>query len=414
MELPKNITRQEKRRLRRWYANVGKVSPDASHSATGGLTIADLDTYQEAAFRDICIWWNTQQTIGGVAKPLTMGGVGGSGKTLTIALTLPTLKDASNNPVVVKYAAYTGKAAMVMQNRGLPASTIHSLIYDSQTKGERVIFTLKPRSEIYAELLVIDEASMIPDDMREDLESLRIPILYVGDHAQLEPVSGAGCIMTNPQIKLEEVHRQALDSGIIKVATDVRNSIPVPKGSYGVRSDAHKVGRDAVNDLNLLSNADVVICHTNIQRQELNHSIRTFKGYEGTYPQVGEKLICVRNNKDMGVCNGLAVTVVDIVYEGGYLVMDCIDEAGVQHNRLKVSTQYFDEGEHPHIKGKTNITLFEFAYAITCHKAQGSTYGDVVVIEGNMAGQKMEFRRRWLYTAISRASDSLTWISKFR
>lgn len=392
-----------------------KVAQEVAQAVSETKTVVtydDLDGDQLLAYHGIHTWWDTQKRIGGVAEPLTVGGFAGTGKSTLLSIALPALKNPDGSDVKVKYCAYTGKASNVLMQKGLPAQTMHSLIYDCVPNGDTVDFVLKHKDDVDAQLIVVDEASMIPDEMRQDLESLGIPILYTGDHGQLPPVAGIGNVMADPIFKLEQPHRQALESGIIEVATNVRNRKRVKVGVYGKNKDVEVVRSRVINDTGRLAAADMVICYTNKKREQLNKVIRKYKGFEGTYPQVGEKLICVRNNKNTRMFNGLVLYVKAIKEEGGYLVMDLVDEVGNEYLNIKAFTNYFEGADHPKIFGRTLFDVFEFAYAITGHKSQGSQWREVVVVEEVMYRQPLDIQRRWNYTALTRASEKLTWIRK--
>ncbi len=377
------------------------------------ITFEDLDGDQLVAYNGICEWWNVQSTIGGVSEPLTVGGFAGTGKSTLLSICLPNLKNSDGSDVRVNYCAYTGKAANVLMTKGLSASTIHSLIYNAIPLPDgKFLFELKDREDIGCQLIVVDEASMIPKDMQKDLESLGIPVLYTGDHGQLPPVEGYGNVMNNPRFKLETPHRQALESGIIQVATMFRQKERVKKGVYGKYGDTTVLGKSAINDTVLLSSADMVICHSNSRRKELNNRIREYRGYSGVIPQVGEKLICTRNNKNTRMFNGLIATVRSVEVIDKVYVMDLEDETGKVHLSIKVMPDYFTEGSHPRIFGETFFDLFEYAYAITGHKSQGSQWDNVVVIQEDMYRDKLEIKRRWIYTTVTRAAKKLTLISK--
>lgn len=415
---PVKLTSLQKRKLRRKKAKIAELREAARLRETNKrsrvVTYSDLDEYQLEGYSIIKQWWDTQKKIGGVARPLVISGVGGAGKTSLISVALPDLQTGMSNPVRIAYCAPTGKAASVMISKGLDASTIHSLIYHCTTQEDKFEFELKDKEEVPFDLIVADEASMIPDDIRKDLESLKIPLIYVGDGAQLPPVTGKGNIMDRATIKLMTPHRSALEGGIIQMCTDIRNGEKVEKGVYGKDKAAYKVGRDAIDDIKLLASADVVICHTNKTRHSLNKRIRKFKNYDGKYPEIGERLICIRNNKDTGMFNGLMVYVTAVEIVGEFLRMDLVDEMGNEYNNRFSFTNYFDGEDHPKIMGSCSTDLFEFGYAITCHKSQGSEFSDVVFIEESMSREKFKFKRSWLYTAASRASERVTWISKFK
>lgn len=408
----RRLARQQ-REVRRKDKFGIKTSPVASEEVSGmklKITYDDLDEHQLYAYLGIHKWWDR-----GADRPLVLGGHSGCGKTSLLGVVFPALKNSDGSDVRIVYCAYTGKATNVLRTKGLEAQTIHSLIYDvepSLTDPTEMVFVLKNPDAVPYELIVVDEASMVHDSMRRDLESLGIPILYTGDHGQLPPVAGNGNVMENPHFKLEEVHRQALDSGIIKIATDVRKGITVPKGKYGVKSDAVKVGKSKIDDLEFIASHDMVVCYTNATRHVFNESLREYKGFSGRYPQVGESLICKRNNKISGMTNGLILKVVAIREEGGCLIMDGADEVGNNYYGLKVYTNYFDGYEHPKIFGRTTLDIFEFGYCLTGHAVQGSQWDSVCVIEEVMRNQSTDMKRRWMYTVLTRAVKQLTWISR--
>ena len=378
------------------------------------ITYNDLDDDQLDAYDGIHEWWRVQKDLGGVAAPLTVAGFAGTGKSTLLGVALPALKNPDDSVVKVAYCAYTGKAANVLITKGLDASTIHSLIYNCVPEDDgKFVFELKDASEIDAELIVVDEASMVPDDMREDLESLGIPVLYTGDHGQLPPVAGNGNVMEKPRFKLETPHRQAMDSGIISMATLVRKGKAVTKGLMGVLSDAEKVGHALLKDTALLSSADIIICFKNTTREAINKRIREYRGHTHMFPEVGEKIICVKNNRNTRMVNGLVLEVLSMYEEGDLLLMDCKDEAGILYKGLKGFKNYFQGHPHPKIHGATLHDVFEFAYAITGHKSQGSQWDHVVIIEEVMFKSTTEMKRRWLYTVLTRAAKKLTWISRF-
>lgn len=406
----KAAQRKAERAMR--LSNKAKVS----HSIPKVITYDDLDGDQLIAAEGLKDWWRilSEKDVWVMPKPLSIGGYAGTGKSTLLGVMLPLLRQEDGASIRTKYCAYTGKAADVLMKKGLPASTIHALIYNAVPHGDEVMFILKNAEDVKAELIVVDEASMVPEDMRADLESLGIPILYTGDHGQLPPVKGQGNVMQNPNFKLEQIHRQAEDSGIITVATAVRQGSPLEKGVYGIRGDAEIIGSAAIEDTVLLASADMVICYTNKTRAALNGRLREYKGYKGIMPNIGEKLICVRNNKDMQMFNGLILYVKEIKEEAGIYVMDLVDELGKEFLGIKAFNNYFEGHEHPKIYGKTTLNTFEFAYAITGHKSQGSQWDHVVMVEEKMARQKVDIKRRWKYTVCTRAAKRLTWISRFR
>lgn len=356
---------------------------------------------------------------------------GNCGKTTLMGLTIPTLRKHDETAIVVKSATYTGKAADVLKTKGVDADTIHYTFYNWYPDRGSLHSELKNRDELGADLIIIDEASMLPASLRKDIESLRVPIIYTGDSGQLAPVEKDekdkddnynSNVMEDPHFSLTIVHRQALESGIVEVATNVRTKKRVPLGVYGVKKDMEKVSNKFVEDIEFLSSADVVICYSNRVRNELNYKLRESKGFSGNIPEVGEKLICVKNNREQQMFNGLVVYVESVFFEAGFLFFDLRDESGNKYNKIKAFPHYFREEydsegkliQPPLIKGKMYANYFEYGYCISGHKMQGSSAEDVIVIEEPMSRSTLEDKRRWLYTSLTRASRKCYWVSKFK
>jgi len=132
----------------------------------------------------------------------TIGGLAGVGKSFTISFLSQILKNFA-------ICAYTGKAANVLRKKGLSATTIHSLIYKPEGWGNHVEFVLIPPNEFLYDGFIVDESSMVSEDIYNDLLSFNKPVVFVGDHGQLEPVGSAFNVMANPMYRLETVHRNA-------------------------------------------------------------------------------------------------------------------------------------------------------------------------------------------------------------
>src|SRR5215831_12991442 len=116
----------------------------------------------------------------------------------------------------VLFAAFTGKEACVMRSKGCPgAATIHSLIYKARESGEEMpsfeLWDEAPASK--ARLIVIDECSMVDAELARDLMSFGVPLLVLGDPAQLPPIQGGGFFTdAEPDAMLTEVIRRAKEA----------------------------------------------------------------------------------------------------------------------------------------------------------------------------------------------------------
>src|SRR5213075_28224 len=137
----------------------------------------------------------------------------------------------------VLFAAFTGKAACVMRSKGCQgATTIHSLIYKARDSGQETptfeLWDEAPASK--AKLIIIDECSMVDAELARDLMSFGVPLLVLGDPAQLPPIQGGGFFTgTEPDAMLTEVHRQAQDDPIVRMSMDIREGRELEIGRHG-------------------------------------------------------------------------------------------------------------------------------------------------------------------------------------
>src|SRR3954468_3174583 len=176
--------------------------------------------HQDSALKAVADWLKAKPGRGGTPPVFRLFGYAGTGKT-TLARHIADGVDGE-----VKFAAFTGKAASVMRSKGCDkASTIHSLIYRARESGvEEPSFELwdeAPASK--AKLIIIDECSMVDAELARDLTSFDVPLLVLGDPAQLPPIQGGGFFPdAPPDAMLTEVHRQAENDPIVRLSMDVR------------------------------------------------------------------------------------------------------------------------------------------------------------------------------------------------
>src|SRR6266480_1262220 len=187
--------------------------------------------HQDAALRATSAWLKDAR---GRASIFRLFGYAGTGKT-TLAKHLAEGVDGK-----VLFAAFTGKAACVMRSKGCPgAGTIHSLIYRARESGEETptfeLWDESPASK--AALIVIDECSMVDAELGRDLLSFGVPVLVLGDPAQLPPIAGGGFFTdAEPDAMLTEVHRQAQNDPIVRLSMQVREGQRLTPGDYGKSS----------------------------------------------------------------------------------------------------------------------------------------------------------------------------------
>lgn len=364
-----------------------------------------LSPDQQRAFDQILRWYETED-----AQTLTFGGYAGTGKTTLVRELVGAFPGQ-----VIAICAPTGKAAAVLRQKGVAASTVHRLIYAPSTICEacnlvvdeeevcpgcetdehlRVRFARVPLLE--CDLVIVDEASMLDVRLVEDLQSFDTKILYVGDHGQLEPVGDDPRLMVNPQVVLEQIHRQAAGSPIIQFAHMLRQG-----GAPASWTDDGDVRvRRGLKNVDL-STYDIVLCGLNTTRVAVNARIRHRRGFSGA-PSEGERMICLQNDSELGIYNGMIVTVTDFRGENDdAYVLDFEDDVGERFCNIPVLREQFGKEKKP-VRRVRDFAVFDWGYCLTCHKAQGSQYKRVAVLD-----QSRRKASRWRYTAATRASETL-------
>lgn len=365
-------------------------------------------------------------------EPFLLQGYAGTGKT-TMLGHLANLSGRS-----VSYCSPTGKAARVLSKKtGKEATTVHKFLY--RPLDNEVQFLQKVMSELYeanpedpkileiqdqirdleksdlrfvpkqtlenaGQLVIVDEASMVGKEMARDLRDTGLPLLLVGDPFQLPPVkTTAGWTDLEPDVVLTQIMRQSDDEafGIIQAATEIRRNPRMDKLQDG---PGFKIHPPRSLSWEYFSKADIVLCGTNDLRRRLNTGIRKFLGFEGEYPQVGEKVISLANN-DNGIRNGEIFTVTeihDVVGRAVYLRV--VDDMENYYNIRTWGPLYGNDSETDLVPD--GFLRMTFAYAITVHKSQGSEWDHVILCD-SWPGQRY---RNWLYTGITRAAKRCDFI----
>src|SRR3569623_3600695 len=254
--------------------------------------------HQEDALKAVADWLKAKPGTGSTPQIFRLFGYAGTGKT-TLATHLAEAVDGE-----VKFAAFTGKAASVMRGKGCRgATTIHSLIYRARESGEEIpsfdLWDEAPASK--ASLIIIDECSMVDPELGKDLLSFDVPLLVLGDPAQLPPIQGGGFFTeAEPDVMLTEVHRQAQDNPIIRLSMDIRAGEYLEPGRYG---ETEVVPKGELDPQRVLD-ADQVLVGRNNTRRVYNMRMRERRGFKDTMPVAGDKLVCLRNNRKKGLFNG--------------------------------------------------------------------------------------------------------------
>lgn len=363
---------------------------------------------QEEAIKAVRAWLGDKKG----PQVFRLFGYAGTGKT-TLAKEL-----AAGVKGSVLYACFTGKAAQVLRTKGCEgASTIHSLIYtprDDEETGKPKFKLNRDSAAAFAEMLIIDEVSMVGEDLAKDLLSFRKKVLVLGDPAQLPPVKGEGFFINSiPDVMLTEVHRQAAENPIIRMSMDVREGRGLECGDYGssrvIRRDS--IGKDEMRELVL--GADQLLCGTNRTRQTYNARMRELRGYCGSaaphHPVEGERLVCLRNNRTSGVLNGSLWEATKVKASGDRVEMrvKSIDDPTLPQTDVTVREEFFT-GKDKALSWDTlrGTDQFTFGHALTVHKSQGSQWGSVVLFDESHVFR--EDSAKHLYTGITRAADRVT------
>ena len=338
-----------------------------------------------------------------------IAGPAGSGKSFLVQHIVAAL--GLDPSLDVCYATYTGKAALNLQRKNCPnAHTLHKLLYNArQNKNTGIYyFTPKPIGELEYKLIVIDEISMVTQEMWDLLLEHGIHVIALGDIAQLPAIGATNDILDKPHAVLNEIMRQEADSEIIQIATLARThqEIPFMKGKQVQVIHSYEF-QDA-----MLEWADMTLCATNRLRHQLNRTARERKwGDAKALPQKGDRIVCLHNewgevtkSGDVLV-NGLVGYINDPPqinpmpslyrkYCDKQVILNFIPDfrepgdTDAVFKNMKADWKIFTDGE-PTVNSKNFKFIpkvlrpyqFDYAYAMSVWKAQGSEYGKVLLFE---------------------------------
>jgi exodeoxyribonuclease-5 len=417
-------------------------------------------------------------------------GYAGTGKTSMVISLVETLKELKRKYVLL---APTGRAAKVIsQYTEQKAFTIHRMIYQMRLDDSgRVHFGVRPNTSKNS-VIVVDEASMIQgfaneiklfgqgrgllSDLMQFVEDgINCKLILIGDTAQLPPVHMSVSPALDPdhltanfhfnkdqQFELTEVVRQAKDSGILEIATYLRNLISnqesifqLDVGFADVQSiDGYDV-EECLDDAYSKFGDDgvMVVTRSNKSANMFNQQIRAKIKWQEEELDAGDKLMIVKNNytwlpKDSKagfIANGEMAELLKVVrteekfgLRFADVIIRLLDHAEEAELEVKIildtlhsETTSLDEDsaenlyngvrmEHARIPAKNerfkaikedrylNALQVKFGYAVTCHKAQGGQWPAVFIDQGYLTEEMLGTDHlRWLYTAVTRASEQL-------
>ncbi len=426
------------------------------------------------------------------ASLFILRGYAGTGKTTIVSSLVKMLPALNTNAVLL---APTGRAAKVLSGySGKPAFTIHKKIYRLQTSGDGSLHIVLQTNKHADTVFIIDEASMIPWSTNTDQGSLfggtsllddlinyvynrkNCRLIFIGDTAQLPPVMSAESPALNKaflekrfrvnvrEYELQEVVRQAHDSGILFNATLIRQMVQKMSNGFPalhlegfpdvIRVQGHEAAEEVESAfLDHGKEEALMICRSNKRANMYNHHIRQRVLFMEGEINAGDLLMVVKNNyfwlpgdPAAGfIANGDIVELKRIrrtesLYGFRFadvtlrltdypdtpdldvkLLLDTLDVAGPSLSREdsirlyeEISDDYRDipnkRTKMAAIRNNPYLHALQvkYAYAMTCHKAQGGQWKHVFVEMGILRDKTPDTEYiRWLYTAITRATKKV-------
>lgn len=367
---------------------------------------------------------------------ITLGGYAGTGKTTLIKHLITVLGGWS-------VAAFTGKAVLVLKKKGIPAQTIHQTIYKPNSEAptsDEVDLSKPDESEITFSYnpkmiepgFIIDESSMVTEQIFHDLRDMGKPIIFVGDHGQLPPVNANGGsdfnIMKTPDYRLEKLHRNA---GPVAIFAEYLRNGGNPR-TYKSNSDKVVITNGELIPDDDIVKSQAILCSTNKRVMEINKYVRRLRKYQHEL-MVGEKLMVLQNYHPY-FFNGGSVVVDDIFYSTSeYHSILCSsadiddkDKTEDDYHRVNINRYQFEHTktincplylrnrENNLYKNPNFVLPCQYGYAMTVHKSQGSEFDQVCVVDDIYARRFSPMHKnytKWAYTAATRAKEKLFWIN---
>lgn len=408
-----------------------------------------LDTMKECKYQNVLTYRGENENIF-IRK---IGGFAGTGKTTLISKLRHEIKKEYPK-LNIAFITFTGKASSVLKEkldaesaifRGDYVGTIHGLVYKALTQWDTTLKTFVvvgwervEKENIEQHLFIIDEASMVSEEIWNDVLSFNKSVIAIGDHGQLPPVSESSfSLMKEPDFTLTEIHRQALESSIIKTSMFIRENGHIPNNIFFKNNDVFKLSwnnplcKRIWNEKVTFDSDLIVITGFNKTRANINDLIREKLGCSGLkIPGPGELIICLNNNHDIKIMNGQIGKVMWVMPEEHHLyritlninnnVYECMvsdkcfgqsDYSNLMYDKqeLKIQKKYLETKN----KKQKTIDFFDYGYAISAHKSQGSEWKRVVLFEQRSKHWDDEYYKKWLYTAVTRAKEKLFVISDY-
>lgn len=381
------------------------------------MSDVEYNAGQLEGFEKVQRWFNTGRALKSV---FFLSGEAGTGKTTFARGAVDRLGLSARNVV---YIAPTGKAASRLRQKGcVGAKTLHQFVYNVRGEDEEgnPIFSEKGSLDERPRLVVLDEGSMVGKYDMSALTKHGIPVLDLGDLGQLQPVN-APPSMTEADIdhELTEPMRFknadgsiAEESNIVRGARFIRRGHTIPLREY----EDVRVRKGYAPMADLLEHAteeSQILCSYNKTRVSINERVRKELGFSGPVPQIGEKVMCWFNQHDRNFMNGEQGIVIgyddipleewneDDADEMMFVRLRSLTDG--RERRVKFNPLSFSDDPDTVKDALKAPGGFQFGYAATIHKSQGSEWDHVLMVEEPMGDVSKLF-----YTGWTRAARRLT------
>lgn len=347
-------------------------------------------------------------------REFVLSGYSGTGKTYILSKLIQYMR---KKQLSFNIMSFTGKAVDVLRGRGIyEAQTIHSTIYEPTLDDDGNIVKWNLSDVNLRDFIIIDEYSMLNKVILEDLRRFNKKILFTGDHFQLPSLNkDDNGLKEQTDITLTEVVRQALNNPIIKWATKLRNGDNIHYVEEETEEGSIKIiSKNDKRLTSLMTEVDQILCGRNTTRNKINNYFREKKNRLNPLPYPNEKIICLRNNRNMEVFNGQIFNVKFADWNSEHRLVDqkVFDLVLDDNTKVTCSSELFRDSSFKIKPIQTNnanlwseiatVTFFDYAYGITVHKSQGSEFDSVLLLgyDGDWMGDEFS---QWLYSGLTRA-----------
>lgn len=409
------------------------------------ITRGMLTPGQKEAENRFCKWFYGEKSKRPSGQILRIGGGSGAGKSFLIKYLVSKYHFTQSNCYIM---SYTGQSVNVLRQNGVMAKTIHSSIMipmEEEVINKKTgkpymkngipltMVKFKPMKSLpkSVKLIIVDEASFLPETLEQVLKMYRIPILEIGDPIQLPPVADAQCFrMDNLDYFIEGVMRQKADSELYDFLTRLRQGKNIDTRKYHdevlflyaqptIEETFHRF-------FPFFKSADIIVTCTNKQRQVITDLYRKeIIGTESPFPVEGERMICRKNNQALsldqyfltngtqGICMAdVGRSMIDKRNKTFYMDFqpDVVADTELYYDNMICDTDFLMQpfGGNQMTSYKHPGEKFEYAHAITTHLSQGAQYDTVLYMDAFFPD--MDYQARIRYTASSRAKKRLIYI----